>query len=156
MANASPLQHSSFAILIAPSQCPCRRDSFGMHPSRDHFFWGIRSGRIDRTDEGDDLPEIIRGFDGKAHRWHWRVHRSVLDPVKTLFFDSLRAQRNEPEQHIIGVAPEPRTLRQGRAHAAAAAAAMTLVATREAKLLHEILLLGQLGIVRIGTMQLAR
>ena len=35
MANASPLQHSSFAILIAPSQCP-----FGCELTRYASFQG--------------------------------------------------------------------------------------------------------------------
>src|SRR4029079_11788997 len=43
------------------------------HFSRDHFFGRIRSGRIDGTNEGDDLTELVRGMHGAAHQRDMRV-----------------------------------------------------------------------------------
>src|SRR6266496_583049 len=123
------------------------RDTFSWrltHPCGDDFFGRIGSRRIDRTNKGDDFPEVVRGLDGETHRRHWCVHTSIGYAVEARFFQLRGAQRHEPEQHVISVAPEPNALRQGRAHTAAAAAAVTLVAPRQPEHLDELLLLRQL------------
>ena len=35
-----------------------------VHPSGDHLFGRVGSGRIDGTNEGDDLPQFVRGLIG--------------------------------------------------------------------------------------------
>ena len=85
------------------------------------------------------------------------MHAAPLVAHETLLFEFGGAQRHEPKQHVVGIAPEPHALRQSRAEAAAARAAVTFVAARQAELLDEIrVVLRQLGVVRIGTMQSAR
>src|SRR6187455_2041082 len=57
-----------------------------LHPCRNHFFWRIGSRRIDRTDEGDDLPKVVRGLDGKSHRRHGGMHAPIGDAIEAPFF----------------------------------------------------------------------
>ncbi len=93
-----------------------------------HLFRRICAGRVDRANEGDDLPKLIRALDGRTHRRHRCVHASIAQALVSHLFQIHGAQRYESEQHVIGVAPEPNALSQSRADTAAARAAMTLVA----------------------------
>src|SRR6478609_379924 len=124
-----------------------------VHPTRNNLFRWVRSGGIDRPNESDDFPKVVRGFDGETHLRHSRMHGAILDAFKTRFFQVRRAQRHEPEQHIVSITPEPDALSQRRAEAAAASAAMTFVAARQPEIFDELVLLRKLGVILIGTMQ---
>ena len=80
----------------------------------------------------------------------------VAQALVALLFQIHRAQRDQPEQHVVGIAPEPDALGQGGADAAAAAAAVTFVAAGQPELFDEIrVVLRQLGVIRVGAVQLA-
>src|SRR5579883_428551 len=79
--------------------------------------------RLD-LDPGDDLPEIVIALDDAAERRHRRD--DVLDRLagKALGLEILRAEGDEAEQSVVGIAVDPDAVRDRRAHAAAAAAAV--------------------------------
>src|ERR1700678_837762 len=83
-------------------------------------------------DPRDDLPEIIGVRNDRTIRRHGRD--DMLEPAarKTLLLQIDRAQRDETEQSIVGIAVDPYAARKGRAHAAASAAAMTARAAKAA------------------------
>src|SRR6476619_4158935 len=124
-----------------------------VHPSRYNLFRRVGSGRIDRPNEGNDFPKVVRGFHGETHLRHSRMHGAILDAFKTRFFQVRREQSHDPEQHIVSITPEPDALSQRRAEAAAASAAMTFVAARQPEIFDELVLLRKLGVILIGTMQ---
>src|SRR4029079_17620523 len=90
LAMAAKVSRPAFAIIkaqAAHAKRPSRR-SLGLllHPCRNHFFGRIGSRRIDRTDEGDDLPKVVRGLDGKSHRRHGGMHAPIGDAIEAPFF----------------------------------------------------------------------
>ena len=77
---------------------------------------------------------------------------AILDVLKARFFQVHGTQRHQPEQHIVSVTPEPDALSQGRAEVTAIAA-MTFVAAGQSEIFDTLLLLRELSIILIGTMQ---
>jgi hypothetical protein len=54
------------------------------HLTGDDFFGRISSGRIYRTNEGDDLPELVRAFDRNSHGRHRCRYRAIAEALETL------------------------------------------------------------------------
>jgi len=58
------------------------------------------------------------------------VHGAILIAQEAALLELSGAERHQPEQNVVGVAPEPNALRQGWAEPAATGAAVALVASR--------------------------
>ena len=84
------------------------------------------------------------------------MHSAVRQARIAFFFQIHGAQCYESKQHIVCVTPEPDPLSDGWADPATAGTTVTLVTARQSELLDEIwVILRQLSVIRIGTMQLS-
>ena len=114
---------------------------------------GASGGRVHRPDPGDDLPQIVVGLHDGAHRRHRPDHVLRALAAIALLLQLVGAERDQAEQRVVVLAVDPDLIGEGRAHAAAAGAAVTAIAAGG----HEFLVafFGDLGEVRIGTLQAA-
>src|SRR5262245_3450933 len=83
------------------------------------------------------------------------MHGAVGQALITLFFQIHGAQCYKSKENVVCITPEPDALSDGWADPATAGTTMTLVAARQPELLDEVrVVLRQLSVIRIGTMQL--
>src|SRR5680860_749821 len=82
------------------------------------------------ADEGDDLPQIVRGLDDPTEGRHRSDNNFRADPLVTLLLEIVAAKSDQPENCVVVGAIDPGVVGERRTHTAAAAAAVAAVAAK--------------------------